>query len=402
MIVAVLLPRFPLLVAMLAARRPLDEPVALGPAPGAPQVVGPCTPAAWDRGVRPGLRVGEAMARCPELVLVTPDPDAVAEADERLLARLEDMGAAVEPVEPGVARFSSTGLERLHGGLDGVIRRARAALPVGADGRVGVAPGPFTALQAARQASPRRPLVIGEDEVRGFLASLPVERLPLDPKRAAALRDLGLRTVGAVADLPRGPALEWLGFDGIAAWRLARGEDDRPLRPRRVPDPLEASYRFPEPVGSLPVLEAAARLLLGELASGARGRGTALRALRLRARLADGGSWTHEVPLREATTDTARLELATLPPLANVTGPVASLAVRGDASGPPGGQQLTLERAGLRERARRTGEAVRQVRAAVGDDALLRLVELEPWSRLPERRWALVPFDTSRLPDRSA
>lgn len=402
MIVAVLLPRFPLLVAMLGARRPLGEPVALGPAPGAPQVVGPCTPAAWDRGVRPGLRVGEAMARCPELVLVMPDPDAVADADERLLARLEDIGAAVEPVEPGVACFSATGLERLHGGLDGVVRRTRAALPVGADGRVGVAPGRFAALQAARQASPRRPLVIPAGEVREFLAPLPVERLPIDPKRAAQLRDLGLRTVGALAALPRASALEWLGFDGISAWRLARGAEDRSLRPRRVPDPLEARYRFPEPVGSLPVLQAAARLLLGEIATGARGRGTALRALRLRARLSDGGSWTHDVPLREATTDTGRLELAAIPPLSHITGPVTSLAVLGDASGPPGGHQLTLERAGRRERVRRTGEAVRQVRAAVGDDALLRLVELEPWSRLPERRWALVPFDTSQLPDRSA
>ncbi len=402
MIVAVVLPHLPLLVAALAARQPLDTPVALGPAPGAPQVVGSCSPAARARGVRAGLRVGEAMARCPELVLVAPDPDAVADSDERLLSRLEDIGAAVEPVEPGTACFSATGLERLHGGVDGIIRRARAVLPVGADGRIGVAPSRFAALQAARQSCSRRPLVISAQDVREFLAPLPVERLPLEARRAAQLRDLGIRTIGAVAELPRASALEWLGFEGVAAWRLARGEDDRPLRPRRPPTPLEARYAFPEPVGSLPVLQAAARLLLGELASGARGRGTALRALRLRARLSDGGSWTHDVPLREATTDTERLELAALPALSHVTGPVSSLALRGDASGPPGGRQLTLERAGRRERSRRAGEVVRQVRAAVGDDALLRLVELEPWSRLPERRWALVPFDTSQLPDRSA
>jgi len=402
MLVAVLLPRFPLLVAMLAARRPHDEPAALGPAPGAPQVVGMCTPAAREKGVRAGLRVGEAMARCPELVLVTPDPDAVVEADERLLSRLEDMGAAVEPVAPGVACFAVRGLERLHGGLDGVVRRTRATLPVGADGRVGVAPSRFAALQAARQAAPRRPLVVGADEVREFLAPLPVDRLPLDPRTAAGLRDLGLRTIGSVAGLPRAAALERLGFAGVAAWRLARGEDDRPLRPRRPPEPLESRYRFPDPVGSLPVLQAATRLLLGELAAAARARGTALRSLRIRARLADGGSWTHDVPLREATTDIARLELAALPPLAHVTGPVSTLALRADASGTPSGNQLTLERAGHRERVRRTGEAVRQVRAAVGDEALLRVVELEPWSRLPERRWALVPFDTSPPHGRSA
>jgi protein ImuB len=400
MIVAVLLPRFPLLVAMLAARSPLGEPAALAPAPGEPQVVGACTPAASDRGVRPGLRVGEALARCPDLVLVAPDPHAVADADERLLARLEDLGAAVEPVSPGVACFAADGLERLHGGLDGVVRRARAVLPVGADGRVGAAPTRFAALQAAREAPPRRPLVLGAAEVAAFLAALPVERLPLDGRLTAQLRDLGIATVGQVAALPRGAALDRLGFAGLEAWRLARGEGDRPPRPRTPPQPLEARFTFPEPVGALPALEAAVRLMLAELAGAARGRGLALRGLRLRARLADGGSWTHPVALREATTDHRRMALAALPPLARVTGPVTAIAVRGDASADRAGRQLTLERPERAERTGRAREAVRQVRAAVGDQAVLRLVELEPWSRLPERRWALVPFDTSHHPAR--
>ena len=97
MIAAVHVPRLPLLVALLGARRPLDAPVALGPAPGAPQVIGLCTPAAEAHGVRPGLRVGEALARCPELDLVAPDPEAAAEAAERTLCRLEAAGFAVSP-----------------------------------------------------------------------------------------------------------------------------------------------------------------------------------------------------------------------------------------------------------------------------------------------------------------
>jgi hypothetical protein len=44
-------------------------------------------------------------------------------------------------------------------------------------------------------------------------------------------------------------------------------------------------------------------------------------------------------------------------------------------------------------------EAARQVRSSQGDDALLRAVEIEPWSRLPERRWALVSLkNLSALP----
>jgi len=82
-IVAVHIPRLPLLVALLHARRPLDAPVALGPPPGSPQVVGLCTPAAEAQGVRPGLRVGEALARCPGLDLVVADPDAAGRCSTR-------------------------------------------------------------------------------------------------------------------------------------------------------------------------------------------------------------------------------------------------------------------------------------------------------------------------------
>jgi hypothetical protein len=44
----------------------------------------------------------------------------------------------------------------------------------------------------------------------------------------------------------------------------------------------------------------------------------------------------------------------------------------------------------LRERA---SEAARQVTAGLGEGHLWRVVEVAPWSRLPEGRHLLVPFD---------
>ena len=44
----------------------------------------------------------------------------------------------------------------------------------------------------------------------------------------------------------------------------------------------------------------------------------------------------------------------------------------------------------LRERA---AEAARQVRAGLGEGHLWRVVEVAPWSRVPEGRDLLVPFD---------
>ena len=204
---------------------------------------------------------------------------------------------------------------------------------------------------------------------------------------------MGIASIGQVAALPRAAALERLGFPGLEAWRLARGEPGRPPRPRIPPQPLRAAITFPEPVGSLPALEAAARLMLGEIAGVARGRGAALRTLTLRARLADGGSWARELTLREATADPDRLAVACLPRLGEIAAPVAELWIGGDASGTVAGHQLTAIPSPAEERRARTREAVSQVRAAQGQEAMLRAVEIEPWSRRPERRWALTPYE---------
>ena len=155
-------------------------------------------------------------------------------------------------------------------------------------------------------------------------------------------------------------------------------------------------------MGALPALEAATRLLLTELASAAKARGRALRSLNIRAWLEGGGSWTRTLTLREATVQIDRLATAVLPSLAEVSGPVETLVIRADASGALAGHQLAIVEPGAVERDRRAREAIRQVRSVQGDEAVLRLVELEPWTQLPERRWALVPYDVSTSHDPSA
>ena len=411
MVIAVVIPRFPLLVALLAAKIPRDRPVALGPQPGDPQVVGLCTGSARKHGVIPGLRVGEALSRCPELELVPPDPEGVAKANEKLLERLETMGAAVEPVEAGVACFESRGLERLHGGLDRLLKRLPAALPVGAGGRIGVAPSRFAALQAGREAPSRAPHVLHRREVPHFLSPLPVGRLasalgrdgdtgaestaddPLDHATIAMLEGLGITTLGHMAMLPRRAVLERLGFNGVRAWRLARGEEDRRLRPRTPPDPVESSVTFPEPVGVLPALQSAARMLIYQVTAVASARGRAIRRVGFRAQLAGGASWSRSMTLREPSTDPERICAAALPNLESIAAPVIELTVRADAGVAASGRQMSIDDPGRTEQRRRTGEALRHVQAAHGDEALLRAIEIEPHTRMPERRWVLAPFD---------
>src|SRR3954447_23476504 len=171
MVVCVLFSRFALVAALEGRRELMGEPVALAPEAGRRQVVGEVSPAAEAFGVVPGMRVGEALARCPELRLVPPDPDGVRSLWRRALDRLDRIGAAVESDREGEAFFEADGLRGVHGGGGGVLPAARRG--GGRAAPSGLAPRGFSACGAALRARPRPgPVTIPAGAVRTFLAPL--------------------------------------------------------------------------------------------------------------------------------------------------------------------------------------------------------------------------------------
>jgi len=73
--------------------------------------------------------------------------------------------------------------------------------------------------------------------------------------------------------------------------------------------------------------------------------------------------------------------------------PAKSLRLAAIEFGPPTADQQSLLCEPAAARIDRLRQAILQTRAAAGPDSALRAVEVEPQSRLPERRMALVPFE---------
>ena len=88
MIACLVIPGFELRAALRERPRLQLEPAALAPEPGAEALVGSVTGAAEAAGVQPGMRLGEALAMCPSLQLVDPDPAAAEQAWEEIVRRL--------------------------------------------------------------------------------------------------------------------------------------------------------------------------------------------------------------------------------------------------------------------------------------------------------------------------
>jgi protein ImuB len=154
---------------------------------------------------------------------------------------------------------------------------------------------------------------------------------------------------------------------------------------------VSESLELPEAVSG-PQLEHALSLLVARLLANPGRRGRSLRSLRIAARLAGGGGWRADVPLRRATTSPERLRLALAPRLGELPGPADRLGLRALELGAPGHDQPGLSRDPGERRRARLAEAVRQARAAGGRDAVLRVLDVDPRSRVPERRVILTPF----------
>ncbi len=392
------MPRFELVVVVAAdgmggGRELLGRPLALAPRAGGEQRVGEVSGAAEGWGVTRGMVLGEALARCPDLVLVPPDPVAVGEAWERVLCGLESIGAAVEGERPGLAYFTADGLRGLHGSDGATIAAAqRASRCGGPRARVGAGLTRFCALAAALAVRSSRPLVVDGDS-RRWLADRPVDLLGHRRETedlVAPLGRLGVGTLGELTRLGRPRLADRFGAAGVLAHRLACGEDTPP-RARRVKERLRETMSVGD-ASSGPALERVLGVLVDRLLARPERRGRSLRAVTLSARLHAGGAWREHVVFRQALADPERIGLALSVRLQLLPAPAAALGLAVERFGCASGDQQGLLDVEVAVRDARLREAVGQMRAVAGQDAALRAVCVDPDSRVPERRVLLTPL----------
>lgn len=415
MVICVLIPRFELIAACADEWRLLRRPVALAPEPGEAQLVGQVSRAAEEAfGIRPGMRVGEALARCPELKLLPPDPVRESELWERILTRLEAIGAEIESRKAGEAFFAADGLLAMHGGLDRLLqatgRAAAHQRALGAATRIAAASTPFAARLAAwledgpaeggdtsrdRSGTLLACRRIAAEETASFLAPLPATALSTDPGIDARLIDdlrrLGIETLGALADLPADQVADRFGRPGLRARHLARGGSE-PLNPRHRPEQLEKSLDLSDSLDGSQ-LDHALKLLIDSFLALPGRQGRMIRSLALSATLVGGGSWRHRLALNRPSGSAEILYLALAPALEALPSPVTLLSLQALELGATTPDQPPLDLDADRRRRARLAEAIRQTRASAGPDSLLRVLTLDPDARLPERRLALTPYE---------
>jgi len=191
--------------------------------------------------------VAVAKRRCPHAVIVPPRGERYREMSERVFALFEAVTPLVEPLSIDEAFLDVTGTERLFGTpreLGAALKR-RVRESTGLTASVGIASNKFLAKLASDWDKPDGLTVLTQVDIGTRVAALPIGRLwGVGPVQEERLRRLGLATFADLAALTEGQAVARLGPEGEHLWRLARGEDDRPVTPDAAARSLGAEQTF--------------------------------------------------------------------------------------------------------------------------------------------------------------
>jgi len=189
------------------------------------------------------------------------------------------------------------------------------------------------------------------------------------------------------------------GRTGRRMWRLATGQIAEPVVGRVVPEPIVAALTFYSPVGERELLARTLDTLLDRALKHPRRIGWRVHVVSVHAELEHGASWRATATLKDPTADRERLaaplksQLDQSPP----AGAVERLVIEFTAFA-PGTAELQLfardanaaARAGRR---RALKSAVREIELRIKRPMLYHVIEVQPWSRLPERRYALIDYE---------
>jgi DNA polymerase-4/protein ImuB len=334
--------------------------------------------------------IQQALARYGKASLVPADIPYYWSTFNRILDEMEGISPLVEGSELGVAYLGVDGLQLIYPDDASLTMAVREALPEAFVPKIGIAVGKFPAYLAALYSPPHSHTVLTGD-ANICLRDIPCDVLPVSMKIKSRLRGFGIRTLGELAALPAGPLQSQFGPEGSKIRDLARGYDETPLYPRMIQQSFEESVSLSSVTVSLEALLIALEALLAKVFARISLKGLGIRSLVVWSRSWDSEHWERKIQFKEPAMDMKAALSRVKRTLENYPqpGPVEEVGMRVVRLGYPRGQQKSLL-AEVRSRDHLMDD-IKQLDLRIGNPQIFTIKEVEPWSRIPERRYALTP-----------
>jgi DNA polymerase-4 len=243
--------------AFYAAIEQLDDPalrgrpVLVGP-PSGRGVVLTASYEARPYGVGSAMPMAQARRLCPSAVIIPPRFDRYQDVSQTIMRVFANFSPDVEALSLDEAFLDMTGSKRLFGDPESIGHRLKDAVREATGGltaSVGLSGTKYVSKVASAFHKPGGLTVVPPEQAKAWLAPLPVSRLwGVGPKTQARLHQIGLHTIGEVANTDPEFLSAKLGRAGLHFHALAQAEDPRPVIGQRASKSIGSEHTLDKDV----------------------------------------------------------------------------------------------------------------------------------------------------------
>jgi DNA polymerase-4 len=198
-------------------------------------------------GVRSAMPGFQARRLCPELIFVRTRFDAYKAASRQIREIFLSYTDLVEPLSLDEAYLDVTAPRRGPPAATEIARAIKREIrdATGLTASAGVSFNKFLAKVASDLRKPDGLAVIRPEQAEAFIAQLPIERFfGIGPKTAQRMKALGIHTGADLRGRAEDELVYRFGKVGRHYFRIARGEDEREVRPDRPNQSIGAERTF--------------------------------------------------------------------------------------------------------------------------------------------------------------
>lgn len=267
-----------------------DRPVAVGGS-GPRGVIASASYEARNFGVRSAQPTATARRLCPQLIVVAPAHGRYSDISADVFSVFRSFTPLVEGLSLDEAFLDVSGLRRHFDSSVAVGEEIRRQLrkELGLPASVGIASIKFVAKLASEAAKPDGTLLVTVEDQPAFLRSLPASAMwGVGPATLAALRRLGVESVGDISDLPEASLVRAVGPTvGQHLRELSMGNDPRPVVSDTKAKSISVEETYVEDLLGRQLVETALLAHAQRLSGRLRRSGLRARTLTLKMRFAD-------------------------------------------------------------------------------------------------------------------
>lgn len=392
-VACILIKNFPVRAESQRCPKLYGKPIIIIKNVGSHQTVVDCSPEIGP--ITLGMSLQEALSRCRNAVLIQADPRYYYELFDSIIISLTSISPEVQKQKLGCVYLNLDGLQSIYEEKSDLIFALSQAIPQALHPSIGIAPNKFTAyLSALLSLGEKNIGILEEERVGAFLKNLSIDFLPLPQNNRIYLHRLGIHRMGQLAALNIGPIQAQLGPEGKTAWQLASGMDYSPLIPYKPRESINEYLELPSPTTTLNTVLIAIEIVLDNLFSQPKLRGRYIRTATLELGVLHGITWVRKFAFKAPIGNKDKMLYALKNSLENSTfeGPLENVKITlSDLTAAYGIQASLFSDVQRQEQLR---QIISQLHMKINNDtAIYKIKDIEPWSRIPERRHALVPLN---------